>query len=236
MTAPITSRGVVVQEWDTPPGTSTAGSLYALPPESRPAGATLLHARGHWVHVDVLTAGGRAVGGVAVETLAAVRAALPAARVEVHVIERASGPAAPAPDDLLERLLAARPQRLVLPPGWCAAGSPAAHRIRGSGGEVWTEVAPTVAVDVVRGLAGAVDGALVMLIQPGTREAADLSRLDTVRQLAAHLPVGVDGGVRPEHTAACLAAGAVHLVSGRALLQPTDPVGIPVPVPLEGAR
>jgi pentose-5-phosphate-3-epimerase len=234
MTAPIPSRGAVVQPWDTPADVSTAGSLYALPPESRPAAAALLHARGHWVHVDVLTAGGQVVGGVAVETLAAVRAALPAARVEVHVIELGAGAVAPAPDDLLERLLAARPQRLVLPPVWCAAASPASRRIRRHGGELWAEVAPGVDVDVVRELTDAVDGVLVMLIQAGTREAADLSRLETVRRLAEHLPVGVDGGVRPEHTAACLEAGAVHLVSGRALLQPTGPVGIPVP--LEGAR
>ena len=231
-----TSCGAVLQPWDRPPGVSTAGSLYALPPASRPAAAALLHAHGHWVHVDVLTEGGRAVGGVEVETLAAVRAALPAARVEVHVIERAAGPADPGPDDLLGRLLAARPQRLVLPPAWCAAESPAARRIRTSGGELWTEVAPSVGIDVVRGLGDAVDGALVMLIEPGTREVADLSRLEAVRQLAGYLPVGVDGGVRLEHTAACLAAGAVHLVSGRALLQPPHPVVTPVPVPLEGAR
>lgn len=234
MTTHAGCPGVAVQPWDTPPGVSTAGSLLSLPPELQPAAAELLHAQGRWVHVDVLAAAGEAVGGVAVEVLVAVRAALPAARVEVHVIERADGPAAPGSGDLLDQLLAARPQRLFLPPAWCAAGNPASRRIRGSGGELWTEVAPTVDVDVVRGLAAAVDGALVMLIPPGTREAADLSRLETVRQLSGYLPVGVDGGVRPEHTAACLAAGAVHLVSGRALLQPAEPVDIPVP--LEGAR
>lgn len=221
--------GVVARTWATPPGVSTAGSLYAVATELRLAAARLLHEQGRWVHVDVMVADGRPAGGVAVEELAAVRAALPGARVEVHLISR-DGRGAHL-DAVVPQVLDAGPQRLVLPVHLCGSG-PLLRRVRSSGAQPWAEVAPDTRLADVRAEQDAVDGALVMLIPPGTREDADLARLATVRLLAPHLPVGVDGGVGPDNTPACLSAGAVHLVSGRALLRPR---GLTTTV-LEGAR
>lgn len=189
------------------PGTgSRAGSLYAVPAPDRIAAARQLAAAGWWVHVDVMVAPAGTSGGVGLDELAAVRAELPGARVEVHVIDLGGDL-----DPVLAQVLRARPDRVVLPPAHC-------DRRRVGGVELWAErdrrPLPT-GLDV--------DGVLVMLIDPGTTQPIDLDRLAAVADVPAGLAVGVDGGVGPGHAGVCARAGVGHLVSGRALLSQHQP-------------
>jgi 2-desacetyl-2-hydroxyethyl bacteriochlorophyllide A dehydrogenase len=202
-------------------GASGAGSLFAVADADRVAVAAALAARDRWVHVDVILSADGSWHGVPAQTLVAVRHALPHARVEVHLIDLDGGPGRPRPDrvdDALATVLPQRPQRVVLPAHRCSHGDPALRMVRAAGAQAWVEVRPGADLPRVQANLHLVDGALVMLIDPGTREAADLRHLDAVRTLAPHTPVGVDGGVGPANVAACLAAGATHLVSGRGLL------------------
>lgn len=219
---------VRMSAWDTPPGVSTAGSIYAVGAHLQLSAARLLQGQGRWVHVDVMAEGGRPVGGVPLATLDEIRATLPDARVEVHLVSRAPGRL----DEVLGRVLGARPQRVVLPLRKHGAMGTLARSVRERGAQVWAEIAPDARVPEAGALRDEVDGALLMLIPPGTRQDADLTRLDAVRALAPHLAVGVDGGVDSDNTSSCVAAGAVHLVSGRALLRKVDPIN----KALEGAR
>lgn len=187
--------------WDGP-GTR-AGSLYAVPAVDRLAAARELAEAGWWIHVDVMSDG----RGVTVAELARVRAAFPSARIEVHVIDLPPATGAPLP---LADVLAARPDRVVLAAGRCALEGAA---VRAGGAELWAEGHE----DPVPARAG-VEGVLVMLIDPGTTQSIDLSRLDRVAALPPGLGVGVDGGVGPQHVAALVRTGVQHLVSGRALL------------------
>ena len=65
---------------------------------------------------------------------------------------------------------------------------------------------------------GGLDGALLMLVPPGTRQAADATLLTKVETLARTLPVAVDGGVTPEIAHRCRRSGTTFVVSGRSLL------------------
>jgi hypothetical protein len=187
--------------WDGPG--SRAGSLYSTPPELRRDAARQLAAAGWWLHVDVLlTPDGPE--GISVDALAEVRDELPDALVEVHLMEF-GGQLSPVLDSFLEL----RPDRVVLPASRCGTDGP---RVRDTGTQVWSEVHRGVLPDVE------VDGLLLMLIDPGTRQDCDLDRLRATSTFPAGVPVGVDGGVRPPHLAPCLEAGVRHLISGRALL------------------
>ena len=61
-----------------------------------------------------------------------------------------------------------------------------------------------------------------MLIEPGTRNAADPSLVSRVAELSTRLPVGVDGGVTSDLAERCIAAGATTIVAGRALFVPAE--------------
>ncbi|MFD0483268.1 hypothetical protein ACFQ46_11740 [Kineococcus sp. GCM10028916] len=185
-------------------GGSAAGSLYAVPAEERLAAAHQLDGAGWWVHVDLVLDPSGVSTGVSVETLQLVRESLPQTRLEVHVIDL--GPV-PTPLDVV---LAAQPDRVVLSAGRCRREG---EEVRAAGAQVWVEHAGSpLPPDLV------VDGALVMLIDPGTTQPIDLARLDAVASLPPGLPVGVDGGVGRAHVQALTDAGVQHLVSGRALL------------------
>lgn len=207
--------------------TTWAGSLYAFPAADHAAVAAALASSGAWVHVDVIIRPDGSLDGVPPASLSAVRRAAPTAAVEVHVIDlREDRPAdgsagsAAALDAVLAQVLAERPQRLVVPASRWAAADRAAQHLRAAGGQVWVEVPPEGSGTALPGPQD-VDGALVMLIEPGSRDEADLQQLALVRALAPTLPVGVDGGVDAAVATACLAAGATHVVSGRALVPST---------------
>ena len=69
----------------------------------------------------------------------------------------------------------------------------------------------------------AIDGVLVMLIEPGTDQTANLAHLEKVERLARSVPVAVDGGVTRRITAKCLKLGARYAISGRDLLTVIQP-------------
>lgn len=192
-----------------------AGSLYAAAPDDRLEAARALHIAGCWVHVDVIIDGSGVAIGVSLDELAAVRSALPEALLDVHLIVLPglddSGRAAAAAA-VVAAVVDCGVQRLSVAPRLLGPDGPAT--LRSVGVAVWYEVADASAADVPSDA----DGALVMLITPGTAEAADVSRLEAVEALSGRLPVGVDGGVTDAVALLARSAGADYLVSGRALL------------------
>jgi pentose-5-phosphate-3-epimerase len=61
-----------------------------------------------------------------------------------------------------------------------------------------------------------------MLIEPGTRDSADLANLTKVNMVHSPRRVGVDGGVDEENVERILAAGAGYIVVGRRLFTCSD--------------
>jgi len=211
----VTGPRVHLADWHRRlPGLGVAGSLYAVAPSHRLEAAALLHRAGCRVHVDVIV-GSEGHVGVTFAELAAVRAALPSAVVDLHLI--VLGP--PDPDverEALEKAVTLGLATVTLTGGQVRRHADRVRRLRADGVGVWEQVAPGADELEAPGL---VDGALVMLITPGTREAADLDRLGVVERLGSRLPVGVDGGVTGAVAQRCREAGAAYVVSGRALLR-----------------
>ena len=156
------------------------------------------------------------------------------ARLDLHVI----APSQAEPNTLLseEQARARRPSSSSDAVG--IALSPAAisrHRdriaaLRGAGHQVWVEVHPATSDPGVA--SEDVDGALVMFIEPGTKDSADPGQLGKVTELSGRLPVAVDGGITRDLAARCRRHGASYLVSGRGLLTLTvdDPSGVVAPI------
>ena len=206
---------VVLQPWHRDLGPhAVSGSLYAVDADDRLEAARLLHEAGCRVHVDVIvTPDGHQ--GVTWSELYAVRALLPGALLDLHLMVLHDGPDADAPlavraghDLALATLATAAPQ--------IASQRAALDALRRTGVRLLEEVAPSHARPR-QPLAG-LDGALLMLVPPGTRQAADASLLRKVKTLARTLPVAVDGGVTPELAHRCRRSGAEFVVSGRSLL------------------
>jgi len=129
-------------------------------------------------------------------------------------------------DGVLDEVCAQRVDRVTFPFEACAddaAVAAAADRIRSSGARAWLAVAPATDLAAVRPCFAMVDGILVMLIEPGTTDAADPALPARAGDIGPRLPAGVDGGVNQTNLGACLAAGARYIVSGRALLSPEQP-------------
>lgn len=196
-----------------------AASIYALPPADRIRGARAAHDAGCWVHVDVILrhregAGLRSVG-VTLDQLAAVTAAIPDAAVDVHLILLGDAPddlRDRAVDEVGERLVQLSPTRLSATPAILDRLGP---RLRAANPEVelWGELWPGLEWSGVT----SVDGVLVMLIEPGTKQLAHPDRLAAVAHVAARLPAGVDGGISREAAGEAMRRGASYLVLGRSL-------------------
>jgi hypothetical protein len=194
-----------------------AGSVYAVAPQDRTAAARAMSAAGLAVHVDVMAEREGLPAGVSTAELADIALAIPAGRLDVHVI----GSAAFA-DSVLPEVLAARPAKVFLP--WDAFTEDRARRIRAAGATAWITLWKEW-----DGLVGteprwpaAPDGVLVMLIEPGTRDRCRLERLSLVTACAPTLPVIVDGGVTKDIAPLCVTAGVESMVVGRALLPPRE--------------
>ncbi|MBK0417448.1 hypothetical protein JD276_00145 [Leucobacter sp. CSA1] len=210
-----------------PPGT-VFGSVYAVEEADRLAAAAALTAAGIPIHADLIIARATLPGdeapraehrGVAPGLLGEIRALYPSARIDVHVIVDADAPSGDASRLVREAVAlaaAAGAERVTLPVEHRCAGDAAVREFRESGGEVWTQLVPggeTGKIEV-----GESEGVLVMLIEPGTRDAADPSLLDQMAQFPPRTPFGVDGGVSREIAETALARGARHVVAGRSLL------------------
>ncbi|MBU8818929.1 ribulose phosphate epimerase [Mycolicibacterium goodii] len=185
------------------------GSVYAAPPPQRTAFARALAAHGLGVHIDVMADREGLPAGVSLRELHAISAR--PGPVDVHLI----GSAAFA-DDVLSDVLRARPAKVILP--WEAFDRARADTIRSAGAQAWIAVWREWAADgAAPPWPAQPDGALVMLIEPGTRDLCQPDRLGIAAACAAHVPVIVDGGVTEDLAPLCVTAG-VDMVVGRALL------------------
>ncbi|MGV9801276.1 ribulose phosphate epimerase [Mycobacterium sp. NPDC003449] len=191
-----------------------AGSVYAAPAGTRPELAGALADNGLGVHVDVMAAGEGLPAGVSLAELRDIAGRIDRSRLEVHLIGSAD-----FVDHTLAEVLAVRPARVYLP--WDAFGDRRAEMIRAAGADAWIAVwqewpewrdgqaPPWPAVP---------DGALVMLIEPGSSERYRAERLDVAASCAVWTPVIVDGGITEDIAPHCIAAGVHAMVVGRALL------------------
>lgn len=202
-----------IADWrDRFPG-RVAGSVYAAAPADRVRAARELADAGLDVHVDVMSNDEGHPDGVSLGELREIAATVQRSRIGVHLI------GSPAfVDAALPEVLSTRPGRVFLP--WRAFTADRAENVRSVGSAAWIAV-----WDEWDGIGSASwparpDGALVMLIEPGTSGSCRLSQLAVVSACAPDMPVHVDGGVTEDVAPLCLAAGAESMVVGRALLSP----------------
>jgi len=104
----------------------------------------------------------------------------------------------------------------------------AANLIRERGACVGLAINPATAVSALTEVAGAIDLALCMTVNPGWGGqpfiAHSLEKLPRVRALVGDgVAVEVDGGIEPHTAPACLEAGANLFVAGSAIFTAADP-------------
>ncbi|MEW9870704.1 hypothetical protein [Arthrobacter sp. HS15c] len=202
------------------PGT-ISGSVYAVPAANRIHAARLLTGHGHRVHVDLIVAADGTHTGVTPEQLLLMRQAVPDARFDVHLILPSTdmnGPARSASETAIRAAGSVNAEFFALAPRLLHDLIDDLEDLRTKEVPIWAEVAIG---DDLTGLRRA-DGALVMLIESGTKNVADRSQLRKVVRLAGTTPVGIDGGVTAAVAAEGLLAGADVIISGRALFELAD--------------
>lgn len=190
-----------------------AGSVYAAAAADRVRIARELADAGMDVHVDVMASDEGHPAGVSLGELREIAATVQRSRIGVHLIGSAA-----FVDAVLPEVLSTRPGKVFLP--WHAFTADRAEAVRGVGSAAWIALwnewdgngSPSWPVRP--------DGALVMLIEPGTSGTSRLGQLAAVSSCANEVPVGVDGGVTEDVAPLCLTAGAESMVVGRALLSP----------------
>lgn len=202
------------------PRHTVGGSLYAVPAELRVAAARRLQAAGCRIHVDVIV-GPDGHRGVGFDEVAAVRAAVPAGRIDLHLIAVAGADAGAVAPELVTAALAVGADAVTLPAAVVEGATDAVATLRAAGVQVNEEIPPASAGPAAD--RADIDGCLVMLIESGTKQAADPANLAKIERLSPHSRVGVDGGVTRDLARACYAAGARYLVSGRDLFAVTTP-------------
>jgi len=195
-------------------GVDVAGSLYAVPADSRAAAAALLSQNGMWLHADVFPDNRM---GVSVDLISEL-AESGCGPLDVHLLAEGSMTA-------LVNVCRPGVTRVTFPYEGTDDIQAVAAQVRAAGAQPWLAIAPDTAVDVCHDALSHVDGLLVMLIKPGTREAADLGQLRKVQAVSKQQSVGVDGGVHEANFDRIVAAGATYVVAGRRLF--TVPPGLP---------
>jgi ribulose-phosphate 3-epimerase len=97
------------------------------------------------------------------------------------------------------------------------------RRIRRAGCRAALSLNPPTAVDAVLPFLAEVDSVLVMSVMPGFGgQAFEPEVLDKVRALRAarpNLPIGIDGGIKPNTAELAVAAGVTQLVAGSAVFR-----------------
>lgn len=202
-----------IAEWrDRFPG-RVAGSVYAAAPAERVRTARELADAGLDVHVDVMASDEGHPAGVGLGELREIAATVQRSRIGVHLIGSPG-----FVDTALPEVLSTRPGRVFLP--WHVFTAERAATVRGVGSAAW--IAVWDEWDGIGSVAWPAqpDGALVMLIEPGTSGTCRPSQLAVVSACASDMPVHVDGGVTEDVAPLCLAAGAESMVVGRALMTP----------------
>ncbi|GAB3618471.1 hypothetical protein GCM10027416_30280 [Okibacterium endophyticum] len=223
----MTTAPIAVEPWHNSHKGLVSASLYAVPADARPAAAEAIHRAGCRMHADLIISpaeqGGWSHSGVSPEHLREVRARVPEAHLDVHLIVVC--PALPLPDELLHAcetalgdLAEVRPQSIAVSEQILDAFGDRLRTLRSEGVALWLELTPAQSALTAVDRRDDIDGALVMLIPPGTTEQAHPGLLQKVAQLSPHLSTGVDGGVTPAIAARAAEAGASYIVSGRALL------------------
>jgi ribulose-phosphate 3-epimerase len=104
----------------------------------------------------------------------------------------------------------------------------AVHLIRDGGACVGVAINPATPVGALAELAGAIDMALCMTINPGWAGqpfiAHSLDKIERIRAIVgADVAVEVDGGIDPETAPGCRQAGANVFVAGSAIFGSGDP-------------
>jgi pentose-5-phosphate-3-epimerase len=212
--------GVIVEPWHRNLGDhQVGGSVYAVEPGLRVEAAVQLAAARCRVHADVILSPDDRHRGVSWDELTAIRRAAPTARIDLHLI--VLGQSMETVRLVEERRAIETAARIgaefiTVSDECLSRHASALAAARSAGTDVWLEVPPGRPDADQPGTA--VDGVLVMLIEPGTKQPADVSHLDKVERIARTLPVGVDGGVTRSIAAQCLQLGARYTVSGRDLL------------------
>lgn len=168
--------------------------------------ARQIDAAGAAVHVDLMDATVTRGVGIDLEILADLTAV---AQVEVHLMVADL-------DTMLATVLRARPARAVVHPSWVVDFSRIADRLVEAGVATWVGVGPGQSFLPDRALA--TTGVVVVALTPGAQD--ETLRTDTtgrLRRFAGPWSLGVDGGVDPGNAPQLIAAGASHLISGRAI-------------------
>jgi pentose-5-phosphate-3-epimerase len=171
------------------------------------------------VHVDVMAETEGLPAGVSMAELADIVAAIGPSRVEVHLIGSAE-----FVDTKLLRILQLRPAKVFLP--WDAFTERRADALRAVGSSAWISLWTEWDGTVAPRWPATPDGALVMLIEPGSRDRCRVDRLGIVTAFASEnpgMPVIVDGGITEDIAPLCVTAGVESMVVGRALLPTTAP-------------
>jgi pentose-5-phosphate-3-epimerase len=211
---------VVVETWHSAfPDHAVGGSVYAVEPSLRVTAAMRLSAAGCRVHADIILGPDQLHCGVSWDELSEIRKASPIARIDLHLITLAEpvGPAGLAEEcRAIEAALEIGAEWITVGEQQLAQHAKSLAAARRSGVDIWLEIRPQE--PGLRAPTAGVDGALIMFIEPGTKQTADPAHLQKIRRLARILPVGADGGITRVVAARCLQAGARYVVSGRDLL------------------
>jgi ribulose-phosphate 3-epimerase len=183
--------------------------------------AEVLDAGAKVIHVDVMD--GRFVppitmGPIVVEALRE-QATAAGALLDVHMMIS-------EPERQVEAFAAAGADVITVH----AEATAHAHRllgaIREAGALAGLAVCPATPPDVYEQVAGLVDVALVMTVNPGWGGQPFipemLAKVRRVRELAPEAVIEVDGGVDPGTAGACVEAGAKLLVAGSAVFRAPD--------------
>lgn len=201
------------------PGT-ISGSVYAVPASLRVEAARVLTNQGHRVHVDFIFADDGSAAGVTPEDLLRMSKEVPGARFDAHLIlpeQDFTEAVLEAAASAIHALEQVRAETIALSPQAMETFADLLRSLRERKVAIWTEIpVGTDPTDLNHP-----DGALVMLIESGTRNEADRSQLRKVTALSKTTNVGIDGGVTATLAAEGRAAGAVVIVSGRALFETT---------------
>jgi Ribulose-phosphate 3 epimerase family len=209
-----TARAARIAPWHTRFPQRLAGSVYAVPPSERPPTATALDEAGLDVHVDLMAAGEGLPAGVGLHELRAIAAVVSGERIGVQLIGSAD-----FVDAVLPEVLATRPGKVFLP--WSAFTERLVGAVRAAGSSPWIALWTEWDGRGAPPWQARPDGALVMLIEPGTSGACQLDRLPVVTACVSALPVIVDGGVTEDVVPLLITAGVESIVVGRALLAPS---------------
>ncbi|WP_405475888.1 hypothetical protein [Paenarthrobacter ilicis] len=197
-----------------------SGSVYAVPVARRTEAARILTSQGHRVHVDFIVSGDGQAVGITPEELLRMSEQVPAARFDVHLIipdQAITEPVLTAAASAIHAVSQIRAETFALSAEAMETFADLLRSLRDRSVSIWAEVPVGTDPSVIDGA----EGALVMLIESGTRNEADRSQLRKVVTLAESTNVGIDGGVTAELAVEGLAAGASVVVSGRALFELT---------------